>query len=374
MKSGRWLLAVAAVPVAALVLGELAGDWVFGVREVRPDPAREPADATRAAAHAAFAHDTAPADPAAAGVAFFLQSLTTAVRDGKAAAAAERFDPDRFHATVARADAFREAGLTPDPVGGPVRAQMALADAVRAGGAGLAADSVEVRRVVPGADPAEVIAYTRQRLGGRAGSYRWWLVRTPDGWKAFDLEDVRVGVRLSRQAAAQVARSDGAVAPEVKAGLAALGPAADRLAAGDPDGAAAALGPARTAALPRDGYAARCLIEGGVAAMKGRATEAREWADRAAAAAPGLPATDYLRAAAAAAARDWEGVVGPARAYLDTVGPDAPTARLLGTALRELGHPAEAVAAFESGLRDDPARDDLRAARDHARGLIPTPK
>ena len=82
-----------------------------------------------------------------------------------------------------------------------------------------------------------------------------------------------------------------------------------------------------------------------------------------------MPAANYLRASAAAAVGDWGAVVGPARAYLDAVGPDAPTARLLGTALRELGRPADAVAAFELGLRDDPTRTDLRAARDHARGL-----
>jgi hypothetical protein len=99
------------------------------------------------------------------------------------------------------------------------------------------------------------------------------------------------------------------------------------------------------------------------------ASEARGWADRADALSPGTPATNYLRASAAAAVGDWAAVVGPARAYLDAVGPDAPTARLLGAALRELGRPAEAAAAFEVGLRDDPGRADLRAARDHAREL-----
>lgn len=354
MRAARWLLLIPAVPVAALVVAELAGDWAFGVREVRPDPPRDPAPALAPAA---------PDDPLAAGAGLFLQSLTAAVRDGRGA---DAFDAERFHAAVTRTDTFRAAGVPADPVGGPVRARIALVDAVRAAAPGLAADAVEVRRVVPGAEPGEFVAAARHRLGGRAGSYRWWLVRTPDGWKAFDLEDVRTGVRLSRQAAAQLA---GPLSPEVKAGLAALGPAAEKLAAGDPDGAAADLELARAAALPRDGYAVRCLVEGGIAAVKGRTTEAREWADRADAASPGMPATDYLRAAAAAAAGEWEAVIGPARAYLEAVGPDAPAARLLGTALRELGRPAEAAAAFELGLSDDPTRADLRAARDHARAL-----
>jgi hypothetical protein len=367
MRPGWWLLVIPAVPAAVLLAGVLAGDWAFGVREVRQPPPRDPANAARAEAGAAFAPGAA--DPAPPGLTLFLQALTTAVREGRHATAADRFDPDRFHTAVARTDTFREAGLGPDPVTGPVRARFALADAVRAGGPGLAADAVEVRRVVTAPDSDEVVVYARHRLGGRGGSYRWWLVRAAAGWKAFDLEDVRVGMRLSRQAAAQLACEDGGSVPaSVKAGLAALAPAADQLAAGDPDAAAAALAPARIATLPREAFAVRCLIEGGVAAVKGRATEAREWADRADAAVPGLPATDYLRAAAAAAAGDWEGVVGPARAYLDTVGPDAPAARLLGTALRELGRTAEAAAAFELGLRDDPGREDLRAALAHVRG------
>ncbi len=359
MRSVRWLVLIPAVPVAALVVAELAGDWALGVREIRPAPPREPVEI-----RAAF-DPGAPRDPAAASVGLFLNDLTTAVRDRRGSAA-DRFDAERFHTAVVRSAAFREAGVAADTVGGPVRARLALTDAVRAGGAGLAADAVEVRRVAAGAEANETIVYTRQRLGGRAGSYRWWLVRTADGWKAFDLEDVRVGMRLSRQAAAQFG---GDVSPVVKAGLAALGPAAERLAAGDPDGAGAALEPARAASLPRDGYAVRCLVEGGIAAVKGRATEALEWADRADAASPGLPATAYLRASAAAAARDWAGVLAPAREYLNAVGPDAPAARLLGTALRELGRPAEAAVVFELGLRDDPAREDLRAALAQVRNI-----
>jgi len=357
MTPRRWLLLVPALPVALLVAAELGGDWALGVRVVRPprspDPPLPAADAA-----------TDP-DPAAAGVGLFLRTFTAA-RD-QPHVATGLLDAERFFAAVTRTDTYRTAGADADPIAGPVRARLALVDAVRAGGPGFAPESVEVRQVLPGDGANEFVAAARHRTGGRAATYRWWLVRAGNGWKVFDLEDVRTGVRLSRQAAGQLIR--GGVSPEVRAGLAALGPAAAKLAAGDPDGAAAALAPARTAALPPDGFAVRCLIEGGVAAVTGKADEARAWADRADAAAPGMPAVSHLRASAAAAVGDWAAVVGPARAYVAAVGPDAPTARLLGTALRELGRPAEAVAAFEMGLRDDPGRADLRAARDHARGL-----
>ncbi|MFO0796735.1 MAG: hypothetical protein U0804_04605 [Gemmataceae bacterium] len=355
MTPRRWLLLVPAVPVVLLVAVALAGDWVLGVRVVRPEPPAEPPPP-------AAAPDAAP-DPA---VVQTLEAITTAARTDPAAAVA-LLDVERFHAAVARSDTFRAAGVAADPVGGPVRARFALAAAVRAGGLAFAPASVEVRRVGPGVEADELVVAARHRGGGRAATYRWWLVRSAGGWKAFDLEDVRTGVRLSRQAAGQLGR-DG-LSADVKAGLAALGPAAEKLGAGDAAGAAAALAPARAAALPRDGYAVRCLIEGGVAAMTGNAAEARVWADRATAAVPGMPAADYLRASAAAAAGDWPAVLEPARAYLDAVGPDAPAARLLGTALRELGRPAAAAAAFEAGLRDDPGRADLRAARDQARAL-----
>lgn len=356
MTPRRWLLLIPAVPVALLIAAELGGDWALGVRVVRPAPTPDPP----------LPAADSPPDPAAAAVGLFLRSFSAAARD-QHQVATTLLDAERFFAAVTNSDTFRTAGADFDPLTGPVRARLALSEAVRAGGPGFAPESVEVRRVLPGVGANEFVAAARHRTGGRAATYRWWLVRTDAGWKAFDLEDARTGLRLSRQAAAQLVR--GGVSPEARAGLAALGPAGAKLAAGDPAGADAALAPARKATLPADGFAVRCLIEGGVAAMKGRASEAREWADRADAANPGMPAANYLRASAAAAVGDWAAVEGPARAYLDAVGPDAPTARVLGRALLERGRPADAVAAFEQGLRDDPGRTDLRAARDHARGL-----
>lgn len=353
MKPGWWILAV---PVGAVAAAELAGDRLFGVREVRPPAPPTPA--------LVGTFDPTPdRGPDAALVGLFLDGLARAVRDGRAGDAAARFDPVRLHAAVTRTDTFRATGLTPDPVGGAVRARVAVSELVR--GPWLVADSIEVRHVVPTDVPGEVVVSARHRRDRVGTSVRWWLAKTGDGWKVFDLEDAATGARLSRQAAAGYA---GPISDAVKAGLAAVGPAAAKLADGDAAAADAALAPARAVVLPADGFAQRCLVEGGIAALRGRATEAREWADRAESVKPGLPATNYLRAAAAAAVGEWEPAATAARAYLAAVGPDAAAARILGTALRELGKPVEAAAAFELGLRDDPARDDLRAALADVRG------
>ncbi len=211
MTPRRWPLLVPALPVALLAAAGLCGDWALGVRVVRPVPTPDPPLPSAA---------DVPPDPAAAAVGLFLRSFSTVARD-QPHAATGLLDAERFFAAVTRTDTFRAAAVEADPVAGPVRARLALADAVRAGGPGFTPDAIEVRQVRPGVGANEFVAAARHRSGGRAATYRWWLVRTPGGWKAFDLEDARTGLRRSRQAAGQLVR--GGVSPELRSGLAAAG-------------------------------------------------------------------------------------------------------------------------------------------------------
>ncbi|MDB5311423.1 MAG: tetratricopeptide repeat protein [Gemmataceae bacterium] len=361
MKRAWWLLP--AVPVAGLVVLEVAGDWLFGVREARPTPPGDipPAEA-RAHVRESFGSWSGPDHhPARPDLTGFLGAIGTAGRAGRASDAAGSFDCDRLYAEITRSDLFTRSGLPLDPSGGPRLLRTGLWDAVHEGGPGLDWDRVEIRKVaqLPGGD--ELLVYAKHSAGHRSAPYRWWLIRSPAGWKVYDVEDVRIGLRLSRQAAGLFARG-GANPPELLAGLKALRAASDLLDGGKADAADAALVPARVAMLPRDQFVLRCVLEGAVAAMRGRPTEALEWAARADAITPALPAVDYLRASAYAAAGNWADAAEHARRYVDQLGPDAAACRILGRALRETGRPAEAAAAFEQGLRDDPTREDLRAA------------
>jgi tetratricopeptide (TPR) repeat protein len=273
---------------------------------------------------------------------------------------ADAFDCDRLYDEATRSDLFARSGLRPDPVAGPRLVRDGLWSAAHDGGSGLAWDRVEVRKVVRLPVGGELLVYAKHASGRRSAPYRWWLVRARGGWKAYDVEDLRIGLRLSHQAAGLFAR--GEESADLSDALKALRAAADALAGGKPAAADAALGPARSANLPREPFVLRCVLEGAVAAMAGRPADALAWADRADAVSPGLPAVDYLRASAHAAAGNWAAAEVHARRYVDLRGPDAAACRILGVALREQGRPAEAAAAFELGLRDDPAREDLKEA------------
>ena len=47
------------------------------------------------------------------------------------------------------------------------------------------------------ADRGEVVAYARHHDGDVRYKIRWWLLRRPDGWRAYDLEYLDDGFRLS---------------------------------------------------------------------------------------------------------------------------------------------------------------------------------
>jgi len=360
MKLGWWWLVV--VPVAVLGSLDLAGDWLFGVRTVPSTPRAEPPAAPEA--RRAFAEWKGPGhDPTADEFADLLRAIGTAAAAGRTADVVEAFDVSCLHDAIAQADFFTTGGRRPDPIDGPRLLRTALWSSAHEWGPALAFDRVEVRSVVALPADAARLVYAKHGSGSRSAPFRWWFTRTATGWKVYDAEELRVGMRLSRQAAGLFARATGVEVPaDVLAGLQALRTASDRLGEGDAAAADTALAPARKATLPREAFVLRCVLEGAVAAMTGRAADALAWADRADAVSPGLPAVLYLRASAHAVAADWPRAALNARLYLDHLGPDAAACRILGTALREMMRPAEAAAAFEQGLRDDPTRQDLKAA------------
>lgn len=362
MRLGWWWLLV--IPVAAFGLLELAGDWVFGVRTIPPPlPADIPPTEAREQARDAFSVGGGTGEAADPELVAALLAIGHAAKDGHASEVADTFDHNRLYDEITRSDLFAQSGLHLNPAAGPRRLRAALWDTAHQTATGFACDRVEVRKVVRLSAPGEFLVYARHRTGPRSTLYRWWMLHSSTGWKVFDVEDVRIGLRLSRQAVGQFIRGAEGDDPEkLVAGLQALPVAADRLAEGKLEEADAALALARAARLPREAFVLRCVLEGTLAVLRSRSTEALEWADRAEAVARGWPAIDYLRACAHGVAGKWAEAALHAGRYIDQTGPDAAACRILGTALRELNRPTEAAAAFEQGLQDDPTRDDLKAA------------
>ncbi len=358
----RWWWLGLAGPVAALVLFEwVLGDRLLGVRRYRPPPPADDRPDDRDEIARAFRGDPAPDPPA--DVVAFLRALDAAAGRGRPTAVTAAFDADRLFDQLSRSAPFRRSQLPYDPTtgGGLVRqALWAMASdgglgwgprpggrpaAAAAGWAALATgnrwhDGVEVRAVWPLPRDGEVVAYARHFRAGDTVPVRWWLTRTPLGLRAFDVEDLRYEVRLSREVAERLSDTgDGEPGDPANAAATALRRAAALLAVGRPDEADAALSPARSVTLPPGGFGLRCVLEGQLAAARGNPAAALTWADRAAGSGHDSPAADFLRAAAHASAGRWAEAIRDADRYAARVGPDAASSHIRTAALNERARP-----------------------------------
>jgi hypothetical protein len=198
---------------------------------------------------------------------------------------------------------------------------------------------------------------------------RWWLVRRDGRWRAYDLEDVRVGLRLSHQLTAVAAAPIGEQEhTELGSALKAMTAASAALAAGDAAGAARALEPTRAARLPAPHRAILCLTEAAVALELDDPEAALNWADQADLARPGIPGTGLVRAVAYHRQRKWAEAAAAATSYVEALGPDTRGSLVLGLSLLELGRRAEAAEVLRAAAAEDPGHaglsDALRRATD----------
>ncbi len=339
MRNVGLVLVVVGVGLAALL-----ADSLFGVRPA-PPPAPEEPTHTRTTSAGPDATDPE--------LARFFTALGQAAARRDGAAGAELFDPDRLS---------REAGATTDPHG-PARVFGAVWDGFAAGWLGSGWTETRLRRIdrLPGG--AEAVVFARHRTPGGVMPARWWLIRRDGRWRAYDLEDVRVGLRLSDQLAAMTtARANEPDSAALEAALKALAAASAALAGGDATMAAKAIAPARAARLPPPHRAVLCLTEAAIALGENDPAAALDQAGRADQVRPGIPGTDLIRAIAYHRLRKWPEAAAAARRYIELLGPDPQASLVLGVSLLELGRQDEAAGVLRAAAAEYPDDAGLSGA------------
>lgn len=236
----------------------------------------------------------------------------------------------------------------------------------------------EVKRVEWRAGRAEAAVYVVHRPAfGEPLKALWWVVRRPDGWRAFDAADLFRARRFTRDpvtvnapevlqlAVLEVGRYDAA-----RQAVA----AADRALSHGPnaDFADSSLEPARDVRLPPEDAAAVALLEGRIESQRNDIDAALSHFDTAERLVPGLPAAQVYRAAALTRAGRFDAALDAVREYRRRCGPDARASLHEGAALEGLGRPREAAGVYRLALDDDP--DSADALRGLGRVLPATDK
>jgi hypothetical protein len=353
-------------PRLLLAAGAVAAAYVAADRSwetpayLPPPPAGEVAADRAAAVRRAFAGPPdRTADPAARRL---LDAIGSAAGRRDGLAVLDRFDTRRLFARIRAADVPGAAGLSADPGDSVGDLDGVLLRGVRGGWLARGWDRTDLRGI--DADgPGRWVAFARHSRGPDATPARWWLTGGPAGWTAADVEDVRVGVRLSELLAGlATTQVDEAAAKKLDAGLTALGAAATALADRDPVTAGKRLEPARSAPFPPAHRLIWCLTEAAVALGLNDAEAALTWAAEADRVRPGTPAADTVRAVALFRLGRWAECEAAARRAVAAVGPDPRASLVLGLALAELGRPADAVAELQAAAAEFPDADPLREA------------
>ena len=238
-------------------------------------------------------------------------------------------------------------------------------------------EQTDIRRVrwSPDRSEAIVVAYHRAaQLEDRALKIRWWLVLRPDGWKAYDLEDLEMGLRLSgtiesiltstfvREFAADQERIR-FVTSNVRDAQAAI------VIRKNIDEADDLLRPARGVNLPAPLAAVREMIEAMILLERGAPEAALKRLDVAERLQPNIPIFNQVRANVSAAAGRYGEALDLVRKYLNEVGPDADAFATEGYALEGLDRFPEAIVSYRRALDEHPgmpeALDGLRRVLDN---------
>ncbi|MHC4861733.1 MAG: tetratricopeptide repeat protein, partial [Planctomycetota bacterium] len=208
-------------------------------------------------------------------------------------------------------------------------------------------------KLLPGG--REAVVLTRDWMPGDVTrKARWWLVRSGERWKLYDLEEVDFGIRMSLGAAGVLSSmTSGKDTSWIEAQqklLAAMKAIHDSNA----DLAEAILTEIDGVRFPRVIEGVRQVVLGSLRLLQGRPGDAVGNLDRAAAIHPDMPMLSLLRASAGNALGDHAVALGQARRYLELVGGEADGHLQEGIALAGLGRTSQAMAAFHRGLARNP--------------------
>ncbi len=351
MRSGnRFIIALVVVPFAGLVALWFAADRVFDVRTVPPQlPTGEPAERDTVTREAFRKNSRAPN-----GEEFepLFAKLGELEREKKGRDWAECFDADRMATEIANADLGEpfdgndRTALTP-------KVRIALKKLGENGGLALAG-KMRVLKVasISGAD-----GIVCSRLDTPTGSipYRWWISRIDGGWLITDVEDLRMGLRLSDQLAQLVAHPSDAEGTKSQT-KALLAVRAAMLAANEGNFALveSELNVVRTVLLPRGHQVVVAILEASLALSRGQPNDALRHANEAAKVRPSTPAIHLVRASAHLQLKANANAIRAAEEYEREIGPDPQSAYITAIGCLNLKQRDRATSTLAGALRTFP--------------------
>jgi tetratricopeptide (TPR) repeat protein len=291
----------------------------------------------------------------------YFETFGAALRDGNRLNVVGRFDLDRVSAEIGRLGRMpRGSASEQDRYKTGLR--LLLTFGVQQEAALVSWDWTQVRRAVLDADGTEALVYAvhRDERGPRL-RMRWWLTHRPDGWRAYDFEDLDGGFRFSDALASLPAETVMEITTPSKRVLAVCSTwfVGRAIALQEPE-VRAARSVAPDLGHLSDGMQARAhLLQAATELEGGRPENALRHLDQADEQEPGLPAVHYLRACTANRVGEPHEALRHASRYLDLIGNDADGHRQIALALVALHRTEEALEACREGLQECPGHPGL---------------
>lgn len=206
----------------------------------------------------------------------------------------------------------------------------------------------------------ECLVIARHEFAGQALPAQWWMIRTAQGWQAYDFEDLRLGLRLSTQLAGLF--QEGPTNPPREKAVQRLIEAQTFLQQGNAPVAKVALDQVQEASLPMRLQPVYGLTLGAVLLSQNEPLQARRIADRLRELRPNMPGVLLLKATAEFRLGESAAAVEAAKAYIELLGPDPQVSVILGLASLQLGQFAEARQGLERALQEFPESEAIQKA------------
>ena len=333
--------------------------------EVGPTPAplseQESASERINTIRAAFQSNAKPVELADPRLVRFFDCISQAAETKNPFAAIDSFDLDRLHTEVRAAHVLPRPDWEVDDPDGLKKLYSGVWKAFESRWLGQGWQSTEIRRVDTLIGGQEIIVSARHRTVDGVRPLRWWFTQRNQELFAFDVEDCRVGMRLSYQLAPLFAlQANEADHAAIQNGLTAINDAYIALAGREPLLADQLLRPARTAPFPNAAKAMLYLTEAAIALGNNSPPEVLRWTTQTDEVRPGIPGTDLLRSVAHFRLKHWTEAITASRKYVDLLGPDPQASYVLSASLLELGKRPEALVVLETARRDFPNDDGLK--------------
>jgi tetratricopeptide (TPR) repeat protein len=217
-------------------------------------------------------------------------------------------------------------------------------------------NTTEIKNIKP-LDDNELVVIARHRdTDGTCLKMRWWLTRRSGVWKIYNVEDLDIGLAITRGMAALLEGVNGV--PDARARSRAVIALREALGAivaqQDLDLAERKLRQVAKVKLPPKLDGVRLLVTGILYLYRGQFQDSLDTLNRAQAANPDMPCLGLFKGVVFNRLGQWARGLERLEAYRDLLGEDAVVCRELGVALRGVGRFLDAAAAYRKALEYDP--------------------